>query len=197
MNTPTLTVPKGQVLFRPGQDCTGFVVVHQGTIRVSLTGESGREIVLYRVHPGEVCLQTFGCLVNRRPYSAEGVAETDLAIEVVPAARFGERVSADPGFRDRLFGAVAARFADMERLVGDVALTGLDARLARLLLRQADQAGVLTATHEAIALEIGSGRAAVSRALGHFVRLGLVAIERGAVRLVDISGLEAISHEEG
>lgn len=188
-------VPKGQVLFQPGQDCAGFVVLHGGTIRVSLTAENGREIVLYRVHPGEICLQTFGCLINHRPYSAEGVAETDLLLEVVPVGAFHERVTGDAGFRNQLFGAVAARFADMERLVEDVALTGLDARLARTLLRLDDGTGLITATHEAIAVEIGSGRAAVSRTLGRFAKHGMVDIGRGAVRILDPAGLAALAHE--
>jgi len=193
---PTALVPKGQVLFRPGEDCSGFVVVHSGTIRVSLTGESGREIVLYRVHPGEVCLQTFGCLINHRPYSAEGLAESDLEIELVPAGEFRQRVIEDGEFRERLFAAVAARFDDMERLVEDVALTGLEARVAKSLLRLMDGTRVVTATHESIAAEIGSGRAAVSRTLGQLARRGTIEIGRGAIRILDGPALETLSHGE-
>ena len=192
---PHLHVPGGQVLFRPGQDCTGFVIVHEGTIRVSLTAENGREIILYRVRPGEVCLQTFGCLVNQRPYAAEGVAETDLALEVVPAGQFEQRLASDAAFRTRLLRGVATRFADMEQLVENVALTGLSARLARSLLRLRDAGGQVAATHEALAAEIGSGRAAVSRGLATFARAGLVELARGHLVVVDAAGLEALSHE--
>lgn len=194
MSGRILTVPRGQVLFRAGEDCAGFVVVHSGTIRVTLTGESGREIVLYRVRPGEVCLQTFGCLINHRPYSAEGQAETDLAIELVAAGDFRRRVIDDGEFRESLFAAVAARFEDMERLIENVALTGLEARVAGILLRLMDDAATITATHETIALEIGSGRAAVSRVLGQLSRRGLVEIGRGTIRVLDPAALDALSH---
>lgn len=192
---PLLHVPRGTVLFRPGQDCTGFVVVRAGTVRVSLTAENGREIILYRVRPGEVCLQTFGCLIKREPYAAEGMAETDLSLEIVAAGEFEHRIESDPDFRGKLFRAVAARFTDMEQLVEDVALTGLTARLARLLLRRQDQAGLIRATHEELAAEIGSGRAAVSRALASFVRKGLVAPGRGSVQVRDPAALADLSHE--
>ena len=99
---------------RAGSECAGFVVVHSGTVRVSLTGENGREIVLYRVNPGDICLQTFGCLVQGQPYGAEGVAETDLAIEIIPPAEFQRRVGQDDAFRAQLFAAVAHRFHDLE-----------------------------------------------------------------------------------
>lgn len=75
----------GDILFAPGARCPGFVIVDQGTIRVSLTAANGREVVLYRVDPGDVCLQTFGCLIHGREYSAEGVAETDVRGRIVPA----------------------------------------------------------------------------------------------------------------
>lgn len=200
MTTPATNVmrlPPGKVLYRPDDDCPGFVVVHDGCVKVSLTAENGREITLYRVRPGDVCLQTFGCLVNGSRYSAEAVTETDVAIEIVPVAEFQRRVVEDAPFRQQLFGAVARRFADLEQLVEDVALTSLEGRLARALLRLADSDGVVHATHEALAVEIGSARAVVSRQLAAFARDGLVDSARGEIRLRDAGALQALCHESG
>ena len=192
--TRPATVPRGTVLFRPDDACAGFVVVREGSIKVSLTAENGREIVLYRVRPGEICLQTFGCLVGGSPYSAEGVAETDLSLEVIATAEFQRRVTADAAFREQLFSAVAARFADLERLVEDVALLSIEERLARALLRLAGTGRTISATHEALATEIGSARAVISRQLGAFARDGLVTAERGQIELLDRPALEALAH---
>jgi len=188
-----IEIPAGQVLFRPGQECHGFVVVHKGTVRVMLTGESGREIVLYRVQPGDICLQTFSALVHGTPYSAEGLAETDLEIEILPPAEFQARVIQDQAFRARLFGAVADRFEDLERLVEDVALTGIPARLARALLRLGGEDGRVVARHEELASEIGSAREVVSRQLAAFARGGLIVLGRGEVRLVSPAGLKVLA----
>lgn len=192
-----LSLPAGTVLFRPDDECPGFVIVRSGTIRVSLTAENGREITLYRVHPGEVCLQTFGCLVENRHYSAEGVAETDLQAELVPVAAFNDLIASDPAFRAQLFSAVAHRFTDLEQLVEDVVLIGFEARLARALLRLRDTSGGIETTHEALAVDTGSGRAAISRQLGRFARDGLIAQTRGRIDILDIAGLEHIASEIG
>lgn len=189
-----MQVPQGHVLYRPDDECAGFVVVHMGTVKVSLTAENGREIVLYRVRPGEICLQTFGCLVNGSTYSAEAVAETPLQLEVIPAGEFQTRVASDPAFRQQLFAAVAARFADLERLVEDVALSSIAERLARALLRLAGSGTMVDATHEALATEIGSARAVVSRQLGAFQKDGLIQVTRGHIELVSPSGLQALAH---
>ncbi|QJQ32016.1 Crp/Fnr family transcriptional regulator [Sphingomonas lacunae] len=195
MAQPSLSVPAGTIMFRPDDPCSGYVVVRSGSIRVVLTAENGREIVLYRVRPGDVCLQTFSCLVDHRHYSAEGIAETDLEADIIPPPEFDRRMADDAAFRNQLFAAVAQRFADLEQLVEDVALTGFEARLARLLLRLADPAGRVEATHESLAAEAGSGRAVVTRQLGRFARDGLVSMTRGQLQILDRAALEILSHE--
>jgi CRP/FNR family transcriptional regulator len=130
-----ISLPKGSRVFAPGEPCPGFVLLDSGTIRVSLAAENGREVVLYRVQPGDVCLQTFSCLINHTTYRAEGVAETDLSGTLLPPELFHTRMAEDPDFRADIFGSVARRFGDFEQLVEDVALIGFDARLARTLLR--------------------------------------------------------------
>ncbi|HNN56104.1 MAG TPA: Crp/Fnr family transcriptional regulator [Novosphingobium sp.] len=189
-----MRVPKGQVLYRPDDECSGFVVVHAGSIKVSLTAENGREIVLYRVRPGEICLQTFGCLVNGTRYSAEAVAETDIELDVIPLAAFQQRIAADAPFRAQLFSAVASRFADLERLVEEVALASIEQRLARALLRLAGPDHRVGATHEQLATEIGSARAVVSRQLGTFARDGLIELARGHIELRDHGKLAMLAN---
>jgi CRP/FNR family transcriptional regulator len=188
-----IAFPRGTTLFQPGQACPGLVLLDKGTIRVTLTAANGREVVLYRVSPGDMCLQTFACLVEGRSYSAEGVAETDLEGELVPPDQFRTRLEGDPDFRTLVFSAVANRFGEYERLIEDVALTGFDARLARVLLRLADPAGEVHAAHSALAVETASGRAFVSRRMAEFVRQGLVEQLRGGVRITDRAGLERIA----
>lgn len=192
-----IRVPAGTVLFRPNDPCPGFVVVEQGAIRVSLTGASGREIVLYRVRPGDVCLQTFTYLVEGRPYTAHGVTESETAATLIPQPAFEARFLGDPEFRRRVLAAIARRFSDFEQVVETLAFTGLEARVASALLRLAGDGTDVQATHEAIAVEIGSAREAVSRQLGAMAKQGLVGLSRGRVELRDRPSLEALSREPG
>ncbi|UPT62203.1 MAG: hypothetical protein M0D54_17810 [Hyphomonadaceae bacterium JAD_PAG50586_4] len=60
------------------------MALERGLIKVTMCSASGREIVLYRVQPGEVCLQTFACLVQHRAYGAEGVVEEDIEALLIP-----------------------------------------------------------------------------------------------------------------
>lgn len=190
------TKHQGDILFSPGTTCPGFVILDAGTIRVSLTAANGREVVLYRVEPGDVCLQTFGCLMDGRDYAAEGIAETDIRARLVPPGDFRRRLAEDAGFRDSVLAAVSRRFHDFEQLVEDVALTGFDPRLARVLLRLSRGGDRVTATHDQLAAETASGRAFVSRRLAEFQRRGLVEGHRGAITLLDRARLEHLAADE-
>lgn len=187
------TAPKGTTLFSPGQDCPGFLILKKGCIKVTLTGSSGREVVLYRVHPGEVCLQTFSCLIEDQTYAAEGVVEEDLEGDLVPADQFHLQLNRDAGFRSDVLNSVALRFAEYQQLIEDIALTGFDARLAKVLLRLADHAGIVHATHAALAAETASGRAYVSRRLAEFSRRGLVEQMSDGIRICKNPELQKIS----
>jgi len=182
----------GDVLFRPNDTCRGFIALRSGALRGGLTSAAGRELVLYRVKPGEICLQTFSCLVQGRCYTAEGVAESDLEAVLLQPSTFDRLMSEDEPFRAAVLASVASRFSDLEGMVEALAFTGLPARVAGALLANGDAGGVVRMTHEELAAEIGSAREAVSRQLGVFVRDGLVTLRRGYVTLADRPGLARV-----
>ncbi|MEP2716439.1 Crp/Fnr family transcriptional regulator [Pseudophaeobacter sp.] len=190
------SAPKGTILFSPGQDCPGFLRLTQGCIKVTLTGSSGREVVLYRVHSGEVCLQTFTCLIEDQSYAAEGVVEEDLQGDLIPADQFRQALEQDPDFRTEVLTSVALRFSEYQQLIEDVALTGFDARLAKVLLRLRDEAGLVHATHTALAAETASGRAYVSRRLAEFARRGLVEQRPDGIRICRSAELVQIAEQK-
>lgn len=185
--------PKGRVIFQPGQSCPGFVILKEGSIKVTLTGSSGREVVLYRVRPGEVCLQTLSCLINDQPYGAEGLAETDVSGQLVPASEFHQRFADDEAFRDVIMSSVATRFAEYQQLVEEVALTGFDARLAKVLLRMAGPFGMVATTHAALATETASGRAYVTRRLAEFAKKDWVEQKDDGIKILNRPELEQVA----
>ncbi len=179
-----LRASAGDILFRADDPCPGFIALRSGAIKVGLTSPSGREIVLYRVHPGEICLQTFSCLVQNKSYAAEGAAEDAVDALLIPPATFDTLMRENEAFRAAVLGSVASRFADFEQVVETLAFSGLEERVASVLLRLADGDGIVHATQEALAAEIGSAREAVSRQLGLLARQGLVGVSRGRVELL-------------
>ena len=171
--------PAGAVLFDAGAACEALPLVLEGRVKVSKRAENGREIRLYGVHPGELCIVTVSCLLGGDPYPATGVAETPLSAVALPRPLILRLVAEHPQFRDMAFNLFAERLAGLMQLVEEVAFRKMDRRLAAWLLARG---AVIAASHQAIADELGSVREIVSRLLKQFeeqdwVRLGRERIE--------------------
>jgi CRP/FNR family transcriptional regulator, anaerobic regulatory protein len=178
----------GQAVFSPGASCRNYLVVRAGSVRVSTMTENGREVVLYRVGPGEACVLTTSCLLAGKDYDAFGVAETDVEALAVPKPVFEELLATSTAFRGFVFGQFGARFREVVAVVQEVAERQVDRRLARFLAdRGAD--GPVLMTHQAIATELGTAREVVSRLLKDFSLRGLVTLERGRIEVTDRQAL--------
>ncbi len=189
------TAPAGTVLFRPGDVCPGYILLSAGRIRVALVGQSGREATLYRVGPGELCVQTFQCLVEHTCYTAFGTAERDLDGLLLRQTHFERRLADDAAFRGFLMAQVARRFQSLTDAVEATAFTPIPVRLAAALLSRAED-GLVPLTHAALAAEIGTAREVVSRQLERFAKAGLVAPERHRIRLLDPARLRRTAEGE-
>jgi CRP/FNR family transcriptional regulator len=182
--------PKGTVLFHPGQPCGGFPLLLEGAVRVSQSAPSGREIVLYRVEPGEGCLLSGGCLLGRSAYAASGIAETEVALLKIPPALFQELLLEHEPFRRFVFGMYGERLAQVMELVEEVAFRRLDARLAQLLVQRGP---LVSATQQSLADDLGSVREIVSRLLRQFEARGWVELGRGSVTVRDAHALSRLA----
>lgn len=187
---PLRRVEAGAVLFEPGGACAGFPLLLDGSVRVSKSSETGREIVLYRVSPGEACLLSGACLLGQSHYGARGVAESAVDLLVIPPAEFEALMLQCPPFRRFVFDTYGERLAEVMELVDEVAFRKLDVRLARLLLQRGP---VVVATHQNLADELGSVRVFVSRLLRGFEERGWVKLERERVSVVDPKALHAFA----
>lgn len=185
-----MEVPAGARLFDERTPCGAFPLVIRGRVKVAKLAPSGREIVLYRVEPGQSCLITSSCLLARRDYSATGIAESDVTLVALAKDTFDALMAGSPDFREYVHALFAERIGDLMMLVEEVAFRRLDQRLAALLLARGP---VVAARHQDLAEELGSVREIVSRLLGDFEDRGLVALGRGRVELMDRSGLEALA----
>lgn len=168
--------------FVPGAPCDAYLIVLEGSVRVQIVAESGREIVLYRVTAGESCVLTTSCLLKHEPYSAEAVCESAVTAVALPAPLFHDLLGASPAFRNAVLESYASRVTDLIMTFEELAFRRLDRRLAEVLLARAVD-GAVAATHHDLAVEIGSAREVVSRALKALQQEGMVELGRGMIQI--------------
>lgn len=191
----TISAPAGTRLFGEGSACQAYLILLSGQVRVQKVGENGREIVLYRVEPGETCVVTTACLMSQTDYDAEGVAETDIEARALPMGGFRELLAQSEAFRDFVFKAYASRISSLLMLIEEVAFGRIDQRLAACLVARASGKNDVEATHQELAVELGTAREVVSRQLKEFERQGWLRLARGQVTLVNIKPLESLAEK--
>lgn len=187
--------PHGAELFAEGDRCAGLLATTAGTIRVSKTSEEGRELLLYDVRPGEMCVLTLTCLLSDGAYAAHGTTSGAVNGVLIPQPLFQDLVDRVPRFRAAVFSSLGEKIALLMRLVEEVAFRRLDQRLAAFLTRESEarRSVEIPLTHQEIAERLGTSREIVSRALGSFELQGIVQLGRKRIDLTDPAALLRIA----
>lgn len=188
---------KGQPVTSEGAECSHLALVLSGNARVYKLGESGREITLYRVGPGQSCVLTASCIQSHQPFPAFAECEQAVEAVLVPAGDLNRWMSESAPWRDYVFGLVAKRMANIIGLVEEVVFRRMDRRIAAHLLSRSQAAGkeTIEATHKEIAADLGTSREVVSRILKDLEAGGLIQVARGAITIQNRVGLKAKSEE--
>lgn len=188
------TYPTGSKVVNCGDTADKFVIVLRGVIKVYETAENGREITLYRVGDGQVCVLTLTRLLLRTNRGAQAVAEQDLRILTMPPEYFHRLLAESEDFRRYLMTSMAHCITDVMQLIAQVSFNNLDLRLAQLIHELSLQTAPdkLRCTHQAIANELGTTREVVSRLLKEFERSGYIKLGRGNIEILDQNELERL-----
>jgi CRP/FNR family transcriptional regulator len=176
-------------LFDLSSEVQSYVLLTSGKVRLMRQGK-GREIVLYRVNPGETCILTICNILSGAHYQTRSCADTEIRGAAIPAQLFKDMVEQSPAFSMFIFRSFSERLSGLLELIDEITFMRLDARLASLLL---SKGSIVKVTHSQLADELGSVREVISRILKEFETAGLIKLERNQIQIVDQKALSKIA----
>lgn len=168
-------------------ECIGILLVKSGTLRVYMLSEDGKEITLYRISSGDVCILSAACVLQAITFDVCIDAVSDCDVIQISSAAFskvmGENVYAE-AFAYKL---ATERFSDVMWAMQQILFMSFDRRLATFLIDESAAQGSesVKMTHEEIARMMGSAREVVTRMLKYFSSEGWVELSRGMVKILD------------
>jgi len=176
---------QGDPLYFEGDRCQGIGFLISGEIRVYKVGESGREITLYEIFPGETCILNASCLLSNQPYpaNANGIAAGTMLF--VPDHRFLKLMAASDIMRTFVFSLFSRRFNEIIELLEEVTFGKMNERLEEYLIEKSAN-DILPYSHQKIAYDLGTSREVISRLLKDLERKGRVALSRNQVKIISI-----------
>ena len=186
---PALALPARTPLFAAGHPCQGFPWLLQGEVKVFRASSQGRQLELYRVGAGEICLVSTASLFSAVPLSADAVTTQATVLRLLSPAGFA-RMAEDATLRAFLFEQFASRLTDLITVTDAVAFQRLDRRLAAALLGHGP---VLSTSHQELAHALGTAREIVTRLLRRFEQEGWVELGRNEIRIQSPRALRAFA----
>lgn len=193
------SVREGTRIFSQGDPGDSLLGVIAGQVRISATTAGGKVVFLNIMEPGD----SFGEIAvldgDVRTASADALSDTELFL--VRRADLLELLAREPQLAAHLIALLCKRLRWTSELIEEAAFLSVQGRLARRLLRLADEHGREAADGTGITLRISQAdlagfmsvsRQIVNQYLQDWQRLGWVALGRSRVTITSTDGLRSV-----
>ncbi len=179
-----------------GNECTGVILIKSGYLRLYLLSDEGKEITLYRLFPGDMCILSASCVLNTITFDVFIDSEENSECVIVGGCAYEDLSRRLTDAKIFALETALSRFSDVMWVMQQILFMSMDKRLAIFLLDEIAQNGSDTVklTHEQIAKYMGSAREVVSRMLKYFASEGIVSVSRtDGIRILDKKRLRDLS----
>ena len=192
--TTTRAFPRGAVLYTPGETGEALFLLREGAVQIYRMSPEGRKLVIAHLLPHSF----FGEMtcIGQGMYDTFAEVTEDSVIVTMNCAILNRLLASKPEIARRILEAFGRRVLEAERQLEDTVFKGIPARVAALLLREADGSGAVDGlTHQDIAERLGVYRETATNALNELKAAGLIQIGRKHIAILDRARLSKIAGE--
>ncbi|MCS7044059.1 MAG: Crp/Fnr family transcriptional regulator [Bryobacteraceae bacterium] len=186
----------GETIFYEGDPCDGLYVIGEGSVKISKTSPSGREIMLaMESAPSSVAEVP---LFDEGAYPATVRTLTPVTAYLLRKEDFRRFCLQHPEVPLRVFAILGRRLRQLVSLIEAITFGSMRQRLARILLESSERGEMEESplTHEELAMRLGTVREVVSRNLARFQAEGIVRMDRRRIVIADPEALRAEAETE-
>ena len=176
--------------------CSGLFIVKSGKLRLYMLSEEGKEITLYRLSPGDICMLSASCVLQSISFDVYVDAEIPSECYVINGMAFNTISERVLEVKNYALEIALGRFSDVMWIMQQIVFMSMDKRLAIFLLDEIteNKVDVVALTHEQIARHLGTAREVITRMLKHFSADGIVEVTRKGIKVIDKKKLQDIAY---
>lgn len=181
-------IPSEEIIIDFGQYIKTVPLILSGRVKVVRQDDSGKELFLYYVYPGETCAMSLTCCLANQRSEIKAIAEEDTSLIAIPVFLAEHWLQQYPDWKNLVMQTYSVRFRDLLNTIDSIAFRKMDERLEEYLFakKKATQSDVLNITHQEIATELGTSREVISRLLKQLERRGKIQLGRNRIRIIDL-----------
>lgn len=166
-----------------GEECPGFIFIIEGCIKIEKIDLEGRQTSLYEIGRGEICHESLSCHLKCEDLEINGRALTITRIGLLPKEVVQKYLLRDIDFMQELYKNLYHKLKVIISHKESIIHQSIEDRLIAYIKRDGKQ--VIYATHQDIAVELGSSREVISRKLKQLEREGVVELGRGKIKIMN------------
>jgi CRP/FNR family transcriptional regulator, cyclic AMP receptor protein len=191
---------EGDLIFAKGDPGNSMMAVLAGRIMITAPSQDGRQVVLTVMREGDV----FGeiALLDGNERTADATAMIACELLVVPRRSLLALLERRPDLCIDLLIVLCERLRRTNEQVEDLAFLDLEARIAKVLVRLAEENGDggsatkpvgVKISQRALGELVGGSRESVNKHLQDWKRSGIIAIGKGSIVIRDLEALLALT----
>jgi CRP/FNR family transcriptional regulator, cyclic AMP receptor protein len=193
----SLRKARGEFIYMPGDSADFVYILRQGRVKLSVLSESGKEIAIDIIQPGEI----FGefALVDESPRSNMAQALDDIVVWVFAKREFTQLLYTQPKLSLSYIRLVGDRRRRMEKKLSDITSKAVSGRVCELLHELATSSAevdtpssdyLVPLTHHDVASLIGAARQTTTTVLNDMERRSIIELGRGWIRIKRLKELQ-------
>ncbi|WP_026487128.1 Crp/Fnr family transcriptional regulator [Caldanaerobius polysaccharolyticus] len=190
-------VKEGTIIFQQGDPGEAVYVVKEGSVKISMVDEDGKEYIIHIMKEGEVFAEA--TLFNSGPYPANAEAVDDAALIVLNNAKLEDLIKSNSELALELIKVMAKRLQDVSKQINSLALRDAIGRTISVLIRLAEEKGekvekgvvIKDISRQDLASMVGTTRETVTRILNQMSRGKLLELDRQKIIIKDVRMLNS------
>ena len=193
----SLRKARGEFIYMPGDRADFVYILKRGRVKLSVLSESGKEIAIDIIQPGEI----FGefALVDEALRRNMTQALDDIVMWIFPKSSFTHLLSTQSKLALSYIRLVGDRRRRMEKKLSDITSKAVSARVCELLHElstsdcedeTANSDYLVPLMHHDVASLIGAARQTTTTVLNDLERRGIIELGRGWIRIKRLKELQ-------
>jgi len=188
---------KGELLFKQGDEATGFFVVKTGRVKIFKVSPNGKEQILNIFDVGENFAEVPALDGKCFPASAAPLESTEVIF--FPRTAFLDLLYQYPDVAVNMLISLSKHLRHLTELIEQLSFQDVPQRLASYLLNlstraNGDKSVTLDLTKSQLAAILGTIPATLSRTFYRLSSEGLIAVDGSQIELLDRARLQRLSH---
>ncbi len=181
-----MEIPNNVMILRNNEYVKVVPLVIEGRIKVMRNDESGKEVLLYYINPGESCALSISAGLNNKKSVAYALIDKNTKLLAIPADKLDKMIKQFPYLNKFVLELFNKRFNELIEFIDAVSFKSIDSRLLVYLKKNIsfeNGTKYVFATHKHIAEELGTAREVISRLLKQLEKQGIIKNHRAKIEI--------------